>query len=110
MAVAETYIRRRSAHIEAKNFREARQPGDFQRAHHAAGRSRKHGADGLLACFPGRHETAVRLHDGDRWVLRAHRTGALQLAKILVHERTDVGVDQSGGGALVLAEFGADIM
>ena len=74
-----------------KNAREAGELGHFERAHHAAGGSRKHGANGVPPRFLGRHEAAVRLHDRD-----AMAADAFEFAKIFVHQRADVGVDQRG--------------
>ena len=105
-AVAQADIGGRAAHVEAENAREsararplpARRPR-LRRVPESTVRT---------ACrrgFLGRHEAAVRLHDRD-----AMAAGALQFAQIFVHQRPDVGVDQRGGGALVLAKFGADIV
>ena len=53
--------------------------------------------------LPRANHAAVRLHDPE---LR----DVFQLREIAIHQRTDIGVQKRRGGALVLAELGADLV
>ncbi len=68
---------------------------DFDRADNATSGSREDGSDRLPARFASRQQPSVRLHN--RYFVRAF---ALQFAKIAIHERGHVRVDDSSAGAL----------
>src|ERR1700733_12453024 len=49
LAIAQAYVGGRSPHVEAEDARESRQARGFERSHYSAGRSGKHGSDGMTA-------------------------------------------------------------
>ena len=79
-AIHQTDIGGRTAHVETQNAWESGEARCFHRSNDSPSRSGKDGTNRVAAGFPGGHESAVRLHDGNG-MARA----SLQFTEILGH-------------------------
>ena len=104
-SVGQAHIGGSASHVEAQYAPEAAVAGGFERTHDASSRTREHRAHGMPRRFARRKKPAVGLHDRD-----AITAGARQFVEIGLHQRTDVGVHESGRAALVLAKLRADLV
>ena len=106
-AGGQAHVRGGAAHVEGQDLFEARAARHLHGGNQAARGSGQHGAHGVAARLPGREIAAVGLKD--RNAVPARTTG-LERGEVAIHQRTHVGVDGGGGGALILAELGRDFV
>ncbi len=100
-AVDQADIGAGAAHVKGDQPVEAGLPADFERSDGAAGRPGKDGADRLLHRGGGGNTAAVALHDAKP----APCDLFAQVGQVTAHLGSDVGIDDRGRGALILAKL-----
>ena len=92
-----------SAHVQGDDVGVAGLDAGVKRADDSAGGSAEDGANGLFSGEAGGDAAPGGLHDAE-----AATEDRFQLGEVAGHDGADVGVDDHGAGALVLAELGQD--
>ncbi len=101
---------RRSTHIEGDDVFVAERLPNFRRGDDSADRSGLHHHHGAADRRLGRHDAAIRLHDGKIAAETARFQLRMQIAHIAANDWADVRVDDRGGHALVLAIFAQNLV
>ena len=95
----------RAAHVERDRVLVTKRPGQRQRSDDARRRPRLQRVDGPHRSIGGGHHPARRLHDRQGAAPQA----AMEVAHVLRHEGTDVGVDDCSRRPLVLLLLAEDL-
>ena len=98
-----------AAHVGGDHGVVAHQLAEPLRADHASGGAGLDHAHGSVRRGLGGQEAAVALHDHDGAGVAVLCQQGSELGQVIPRDAPGVGVDDGGGGALVLAEHGRDL-